>query len=518
MAQKQKNPLEQYGYLNPDPYGFKAALTPKTPFTPDVSLSGNASQDIYKLLGIGSGGAGWTAPNTPAQPVKASPSAAGSAQGGTMDLSNLLKLLSGGGGGGGGGTMYGYAASGKLPSLGDFPKPPSGHYTSADLARANDIINLQYNPQFAALERERKLGQFDYDKLVKELEQAQQMGIQTQQKYGQLGDVKLQQIFNALQGELQGGLQQTRGIYEQGGQKLSDIYSNAQQSIGQAGGEVQGGLQKAANALGLTAALPDPMARLSAELAGIKGRTAEAGAASQANLATLGTQMEGIGEQGIVQSRQELAGRRADLVSDINKTMGNIQVEFAKGRSELSSNLQRQMMDIADRYSTLTAQKGIDLRETLRQVEEARTDRERQYYMDKFNSQLQLAQLDLQRSQLSVSRSAARSSSQSNILDTIKSLQGIEANQRGLVTGQEGFTAGKNAITSGGKTLEAYRSIMFTAPDAGTAFEMVKNSGLKPAQQNELTNALEIAYGVSGGGAPSPVMNLITKLISGPLK
>jgi hypothetical protein len=501
QKQKYDDILAQYGF-NGDPYGFQKALQSGQVTAPQGSEWGGQS-GFLNLFGV----PGFNPQQQQSLAASQSKKAPAPKSSSSSSSSSYRSSSSGGGGGGGGG---GTGLPGLPPG---FPNPPSGKFTEADKARARDLIEMQFGPQFSALDREKKLANFDYDRLVKELEEAQQMGLATQQNYGQIGDKRLQDIFGTLQRELQGGLGKTQQIYQQGGQQIGDIYSKAQSTMDQAGRDVQGGLQNTAQALGLTQALPDPLARLSSELAGTKARTAEAGAAGQANIATLGAQMQGIGQQGISESHQELAGRRSDLVSEINNAMGKIQVEFTKGRRDLSTNLQRQLMDIADRYTALTGEKGVALRETLRQVEESRTDRERQYWLDKFNSQMQLAQLDLQRQSLAAQKSAASKASQQDPIDRALALQRLTAQERELQgSNSTGYLAGEEYLTSrgamtrgakGSKLLSAYDDVALVAPDMRSALNMVQSNSWSLSNQNlkVLQDAIKANFGAKQPGS-----------------
>lgn len=268
--------------------------------------------------------------------------------------------------------------------------------TSDDLARARDLIALEFGPQEQALGRERSQAQRDYEQMLRDLNEQMAMGMAGEQRYGQLADARLQEIYNALQSELQGNVEATRGIYERGQQGVADAYGQSIQGLTAAGTDVQNQLQQQAEALGQGAVTGSPLQDLEVQLQQALAGEQSAQAAGSANLTTLGTQMEAIGQQGVGAAHREEAAERSNIQNEVMGAISQLQIERGQGARKLSESLQNQLLDIGERLSGLAQQKGPALREAVRQVYEARTERERQARLDALAEHIQLATLDIQ--------------------------------------------------------------------------------------------------------------------------
>ena len=278
------------------------------------------------------------------------------------------------------------------------PNLPGVNYgqTAADLARAKNLVGLEYDARESGVQRAMKQEKTNYNRLLSDLNEALTKETTAQTEFGKGADVKLQEIYGALKGELEGNLAKTQDIFAKGTEGVKSAYGEAGQVQDASAAKINEALQKRAEGLGIEAATPEALANLVAEQQGAVSRTAESGAAAQGNLITAGAEEAGVQQRGIAGSQREAAQQRADMALSVSDALANIRIQGLQGKRELTRGLQDSLTELGGQLADLRGERGAALREAVLQVTEARSDKERQRRLDTLAEHIQLTQLDLQ--------------------------------------------------------------------------------------------------------------------------
>ncbi len=163
---------------------------------------------------------------------------------------------------------------------------------------------------------------------------------QTQQNYGNVGDQRLQDIYNQLAQQQQGIRGQTHDLYAGSKDYLSKLFGDAQaNSQGAAQGAV-GGVQDLARRLGLQGALPDALTGLQGQVQRSNAALNQSGAESMANLNQLGTGQEGVALQAVGNAYSSGASSRKELINQVLANITGAQQNEAQGEGDILSQLQ----------------------------------------------------------------------------------------------------------------------------------------------------------------------------------
>lgn len=257
------------------------------------------------------------------------------------------------------------------------------YFTNPDEQRANDLVNMELNPQENQLKRNLEL-----------LQLLTQQQVNTQQNFAQFGDQRLQEIYSALNKDLNKGVDRVKGIYDGAQGQIAGGYDAAGQAITEASQGIQGHIQGQAQHLGLEEALTDPMQQLAGQLAKLQAQNASAKAGAVGGAVGLGADMQAIGVQGVMDSQREGVGARTNLLSDVQRAIAEA---MNQGSMEAYGTL--------GQLGDLQQNRGIKLREALREVTEARTDRERQSKLDALEEELARSSMRLNERQFGLQES-----------------------------------------------------------------------------------------------------------------
>ena len=238
-----------------------------------------------------------------------------------------------------------------LPSF----TPPTYHNSQSIMDRVNNASQLKYGAQEDQLN-------WNMDELLRDLN----MNVDAQTGYGQLGDQKLAEIFQNLQGSL--GQMGTRigNLYDQGQQKVAGYYDQAQQAFGEQSGNVQDTLAGLASQFNLGDGLTDASKWLSGTIADTGAGIASDRANSLGNLATLGTNMQVGNVQDQANAMVLGANKRADLQNLVQGNIGALRLQYGKDKAD-------QMQQLL----SLTKEKGAFAKDYFSQLEDQ--DYERNY-------------------------------------------------------------------------------------------------------------------------------------------
>lgn len=259
------------------------------------------------------------------------------------------------------------------------PAPTQPQYS--DEQYATDIIEQEYGPKRRELQRARESTRGSFA-----------AGEAATQGFGQQYDKRLQEIYAALRGELQQGQGAREGTYNSSIDKIKQLYDESQGRTQKATDIVSSGVESDAQRLGLQAALPDSLTRLRsvmAELTGYnerdKANTAGALEATKANALA-------FGQRDVENASREGASRRADTAQEVLSRLA----EMATERNRAENQFTAQETD-------MTLGRQAALRQTIAEIQNARTERERQDALDAFAQEIQRNTLDLQRAKLGLS-------------------------------------------------------------------------------------------------------------------
>lgn len=260
-----------------------------------------------------------------------------------------------------------------LPSIYKTIAAPAGT-NPADAQSATDQLALQFAPKESSITN-----------TINQLQQTLQSDVAGQQQFGQVADQKISNIGSSLAQQLQGNVGAIGDIYKQGVAGVGSSYDEAAQTLGQLGASVQAPIKAGMENLGIKADQfgNDPLSRLQGNLAILQGRNATGKAGSVSNLTTLGTQLQGIAQKAVGDSQANYAQKRADIATQVLKTVGQLQVQTNQKTG-----------DLLQQFSDLAAQEGPAFRQILNQVTSARTTAETKTALDYLNAQLKLSQID----------------------------------------------------------------------------------------------------------------------------
>jgi hypothetical protein len=253
-----------------------------------------------------------------------------------------------------------------MPSNQAPPVPPG--VNPQDWERANLQTNLQYGGQESNV----------YDQLDT-LQQFLGRDVDAQQKYGLIQDKNLADVASQLGTQLHAGTQATEEIFKQGVTATGGVYDELAQTLGKTGEDVEAALTTQAGRLGQRAALTgyeNPLSRIQAEVAGMKGRAATSKAGALSNLISLGAQMQGIAQSRESGAATEFAQRRGNLASSVQSAITKLQLQAMGDTKSLLKSL-----------STIVAQKGLALQENLNALQTARSEAEREAIKDQIAAQ-----------------------------------------------------------------------------------------------------------------------------------
>lgn len=189
-----------------------------------------------------------------------------------------------------------------------------------------NAVDLQYNTRQAEIER-----------AIQALRQQMGQGVETQQRYGQGGDAKLQQIYSQLNGQLENVNSRTNEMYGQGSQFIRDAFGQAKSTAEGAYGDIMSQMQGAVGQLG---GGQDALAKLQQYIGKSRVGLAGSEANSLANQKQLGNNMGAVSLRAVGDAAQEGAGKRTDLIKAVLANISGIQREGAGNEQELNAKLQ----------------------------------------------------------------------------------------------------------------------------------------------------------------------------------
>ena len=411
---------------------------------------------------------------------------------------------------------------------------PAGS-SSGDVSQALDLLQLQHQPKITTV-----------GSSIQQLQKLLEQDTAAQQKYGQIADTKITEIGNQLSQNLGLGVKATGDIFSGAASKVQQGYQAADKSMGDLTQGLTGGLSSLAQGLGQGQALSgygNPIERLNAQSIANRTGAQASGAAAQGNLNTLGATMQGIGQQGIANSQQEYAGKRADVAKMVAGNIADLQIKTGQGIQDLLDNL----TDIAMNY-------GAEFRTTLSQVTSARTEAEREAANDQLANMVKQMQLakgaqDLQQGEQSMALAAGRYGMDQAKFGMAQESHGLDVlgknirNQKGMNeltgtptkgeykgrkgldqwladTGQRGYFSGSVRRIVGGAPDEAAAmsaegmnkvgsydaavQYLNSLPRSGNQVQLPKPAGVKGPLRNyrfdvnDLMTALDIYYGKYG--------------------
>lgn len=246
----------------------------------------------------------------------------------------------------------------KLPSILQSLAAPGAN--PADVQSARDQMTMEIAPQEASITG-----------TINQIQGYLDRDIAAQQQYGQVADQKISEVGQQLAQKLQGNVGAIGNIYQAGQNQVGSIYDQATAATQAAGTSIRDRLNQGAAALGQTQALKadpygnDPISRLLAQQASAETRLASGKAGSQANLATLGTQLQGIAQKAVGDSERNFADKRSRLTSDVLATISKLQLGGQEG-------IQEQLR----KYSILAETAGPAFRTLIGQAASARSKAE----------------------------------------------------------------------------------------------------------------------------------------------
>ena len=302
-----------------------------------------------------------------------------------------------------------------MPPLAPLPQIPlaiPAGTNPQDAQQAQDAMAVEYTPQVNTI-----------NQTIQTIQSYLDRDVGAQQQYGQIADQKISQIGSELAQTLQGNVQKTGDIYSQGSQKVGAAYDEAGATLKGVNESLMSGLTKSAANLGQSSALAgsqfsmNPLERLSAESGILQQRNATGKAAATSNLETLGTQMKAIAQKAVGDSEQGYAQKRSNVVADVLRTIGNLQMTSNESTTKL-----------LQQYANLAETAGPKFRLMLSEAASARTKAEIEVANRSFDNALKLANLE-------VAQGKANQQNDPNSLDNIIKGQTIAKNDQALQGG-----------------------------------------------------------------------------------
>lgn len=297
-----------------------------------------------------------------------------------------------------------------LPQVMEMLQQGYGYEGNPNLRRAADLTAIEYDPQQNALQR-----------LLDESSRQYQLGVNTENIYGQRADKDLQSIYSDLSKALGTNAQVLRGIYQSGAQGIEGGYDRALQAATGASTDQQTRLMELAAQLGLGDALQGVLPQNAQELAfDTQGITQDRGNAL-ANINTLGTQQQAISQKGIADSQRELAQSRGNVVQQVLGSIGKLGLNYGAEQRDLRG----QLADIG-------GQRGAALRLAYEDAIHETDDRARQQKLDALSEEIQRGSLALQQGQLDLSRQELDLNKQGQSFDQSLQLQQLQLQKQQL--------------------------------------------------------------------------------------
>ena len=370
--------------------------------------------------------------------------------------------------------------------------------SKADMSRAQNIIDAMYNPQIGELKRQQGQVGTDYQRMAGDLQAQLNQGVQTEQGYGNIGDKRLQDIYNQLQQSLQQNVGAIGDIYSKGKGNIAQAYNEALGNQQGQGSDVMQQLQAEAQRLGIGAATPESLARVQNTLQQYTGRTQREKAGSIANIETLGTQRQAIGQQAVGAAGQEGAQRRANLLDATQKAIADLQNTYAKGRVDLARSTSDNLKELGGKLTDLLGARGKDLEEQIHKIFDARTAAERQAAMDAAQIALQRSAQSLEQQKFAYAKSQDAAAAKKAAAANVNPYQRLQDWMNGKGAGKQAatYTAGPRfqhgvlTVLNGNEDNEA------VARSQGQAY--AKQNGLNPQMMD-----LAITQFFHGGMKPN---------------
>lgn len=268
-----------------------------------------------------------------------------------------------------------------------------------DQRQAGRLAKLEYAPQQRAIGRQNRqlLEDLRYNLGLVNIDQTRDEN--TQNTYAEKGDQRLAAIQELLQKQLQGGVDRTAALYGDAQNQIGQNNQAALSAIEGATGEARSQMERDAERLGLTEALSDPLAKLSAELQGTKANFTANGTSALNNLISRGTDVNALGIKGQMDQAQRGAGTRADLVRSVQAALADIGSQYGTQRGDLRHETFGERNENRGALKDLAQMRGIATSAAFKQLQEARTERERQAALDKLAEEISRRTMNLQESQ-----------------------------------------------------------------------------------------------------------------------
>jgi hypothetical protein len=291
-----------------------------------------------------------------------------------------------------------------LPSiLKSLKATPGGGITGADIQSATDQMTTQFAPQESSITN-----------VINQIQGQLGTDVAAQQQYGTNADSKIAEVGNQLKDQLQGNVGTIGDIYKSGGAAVGADYDQGLSDIRGAGQALRDRLSQSASALGQDQTLQanpygsDPISRLMAQQASAETGMIKSKADRQSNLATLGTQLQGIAQKAVGDSERQFSQKRADLARDVMKSISQLQLTSTQA---MNAQLQK--------YSDLAATEGSTFRTLINQAATARTATERQAALDAMDLAYKQSQIDKNTAEASKATAQAKKVDDPNNLDNI---------------------------------------------------------------------------------------------------
>lgn len=287
-------------------------------------------------------------------------------------------------------------------------------YSDTPQQEAQRQGSLQYDSQIDALNRQRQQTLADT---------ADQVGVQ--QRYGQLVDPRLANVYSALGNSLTGDRQATQQNYSSAIDKIRSFYDQANQSNQQLNTDLLGRITSQAQGLGLEAALPGATQGLNRDYGFAQGQANNAKASDSANLASLAANIYGLDTARVSSSAQEGAQLRGSVQQDIVNAIADLQKTGQKQAADILAQVTGVTRDkataIAQLVDQITNQRSTDaitarkdaLAEFLQRQQLASSQRQEQEGLAQFLSSQaeQKRQFDTSQANENARAAAARASS-----------------------------------------------------------------------------------------------------------
>lgn len=289
-----------------------------------------------------------------------------------------------------------------LPSIYQNLKAAPGE-NQADVKSATDQMLEQFAPQESSITN-----------VINQIQGQLNTDVAAQQQYGQVADQKIMEVGNQLKDQLQGNVGAIGDIYKAGGAAVGADYDQGIADVRGAGQAIRDRLSQSASALGQEHTLQanpygsDPISRLLAQQASAETGMIKGKADRQANLATLGTQLQGIAQKAVGDSEREYAQKRTDIARDVLRSVSQLQLTSTQA---INSQLQK--------YSELAATEGATFRTLIRQAASARTAAERQAALDAMDIAYKQSQITKNTAEANKATAEANKASDPNNLDNI---------------------------------------------------------------------------------------------------